>query len=198
MSSIHQVPPSGPCNAHAFRLRPGDPLMSSLKDASEILFARMDPSVSSSAFILTAVGSLRDVTLRLANADANSVGGKGGGGNDIRRWTERFEIVSLVGTFARGGGVHIHASLSDAKGHTIGGHLIEGTIFTTCEVVMGTAKGVSFSRELDEDTGFKELKVGGTDDKSFGVYFRLRGLSLVGLGMLIGAGFQYGISKRRN
>ena len=42
--------------------------------------------------------------------------------------------MSLTGTLSRDG-VHIHISLSDADGNVIGGHLIDGVVFTTCEVV---------------------------------------------------------------
>lgn len=78
-------------------------------------------------------------------------------GNDIKRYTQRFEIVSLTGTFSRNDGCHIHISLADAKGGLIGGHLIDGTVFTTCELVLGTADGVEFGREMDDETGYREL-----------------------------------------
>ena len=165
------VPPSGRCNAHAFRLHPGDPIMQSLKNNVEVILARQKQC--SSAFMMTAVGSVSDITLRLANAskmdDAYSNGNdnfeshtssnaKSSGLNDIRQWSnQRFEIVSLVGTFSRSGGCHLHISLSDATGKTIGGHLIDGIIFTTLEVVIGTIDNVNFSRELDDKTGYKEL-----------------------------------------
>ena len=69
----------------------------------------------------------------------------------------RFEIVSLTGTFSRNDGCHIHISLADAEGNTIGGHLVDGVVFTTCEVVLGTADGVEFVREMDRETGYREL-----------------------------------------
>ena len=77
--------------------------------------------------------------------------------NDIKRYKQRFEIVSLTGTFSREDGCHLHISLADAKGDVIGGHLIDGVIFTTCEVVLGTAEGVEFVREMDSETGYKEI-----------------------------------------
>ena len=174
LPSLIIVPPSGPVTAHALRLRPGEPLMSSLRSAADVILARYPPEKCSSVFVVTAVGSLKDATLRLANAskkdtEANvSIGtsrkNNNGGesldeakGNDIRRWKQRFEIVSLVGTFSRDGGCHLHISLSDSEGRTIGGHLIDGDVFTTVEVVLGTADGVSFVREHDRATGYREL-----------------------------------------
>jgi predicted DNA-binding protein with PD1-like motif len=112
------VPPSGPIQAHVFRLKPGDALMDSLKDRVDLIFARIPQERCSSAFIMTAVGSLSDATLRLANAsriDGDTTDSSGS--NDIRSWkNKRFEITSLVGTFSRAGGCHLHMSLSDAKG----------------------------------------------------------------------------------
>ena len=103
------------------------------------------------------MGSLQDVTIRLANASRFSEE-KDDGTNCIKRYKQRFEIVSLTGTLSRDG-VHIHISLSDADGNVIGGHLIDGVVFTTCEVVLGSALGVDFVREVDQDTGYTELVV---------------------------------------
>jgi predicted DNA-binding protein with PD1-like motif len=149
------VPPSGPITAHCFRLHPNDALMPSLKQAASIILSRIPENTGGSAFVITAVGSLKDVTLRLANASRTD--GDENGGNDIKRYMRRFEIVSLTGTFSRNDGCHIHISLADAEGNTIGGHLVDGVVFTTCEVVLGTADGVEFVREMDRETGYREL-----------------------------------------
>lgn len=180
------VPPSGPIRSHAFRLHPGDDLMPSLRNNVDVILARLNQSRFSSAFILTAVGSVSDVTLRLANASRRDTGEnvespdkssdsalvdcnnhdcrcgltsrRNDGTNDIKRWAkQRFELVSLVGTFSRDGGCHLHASLSDASGITIGGHLVAATVFTTLEVVIGTIDGVEFTRVDDDETGYREL-----------------------------------------
>lgn len=153
--------PSGAVTAHCLRLKPGDELMSSLKSAASTIFENIPNERCGSAFVITAVGSLEDVTLRLANA---SRGGDGDGNDDDVNHTQRyrnkrFEIVSLTGTFGRYGGCHVHISLADAKGYTVGGHLVDGVIFTTCELVLGTAIGVEFVREMDPETGYKELEV---------------------------------------
>ena len=37
--------------------------------------------------------------------------------------------------------------------------LVAGVVFTTVEVVMGTAHGINFTREYDDATGYKELVV---------------------------------------
>lgn len=98
-------------------------------------------------FILTAVGSLKKATIRFANQDSYQV------------FNERFEIVSLVGTLSIHG-IHLHISLSDKNGKTIGGHLVDGClIYTTAEIVIGTSEKLIFQRTVDEMTGYQELEI---------------------------------------
>lgn len=70
----------------------------------------------------------------------------------------RFEICSLVGTLSPDG-LHLHASLGDEAGGVCGGHLVRATVHTTAEIVVGFALSLTFSREMDPVTGFKELVV---------------------------------------
>ena len=150
--------PAGAVTAHCLRLQPGDALMPSLKEAASTILGCLPREQCGSAFVITAVGSLQDVTLRLANA--SRMDGDQNNGNDIKRYdNRRFEIVSLTGTFSRDDGCHVHISLADAEGKTLGGHLIDGVIFTTCELVLGTAVGVEFVRQIDYETGYNELEV---------------------------------------
>lgn len=145
--------PSGLVQAHAFRLQPGDDLVTSLTDAAT---GAIDASPEAgSAFILSAVGSLSDVSLRLATAS----NGRTDSASDMKRIRENVEVVSLVGTFTPIGQKHLHISVSNGKGETFGGHLVAGVVFTTLEVVLGTISNVSFSREHDERTGYTELVV---------------------------------------
>lgn len=97
--------------------------------------------------ILTCVGSLKRATLRMADD------------NIVKNFEEKFEIVSLVGTLSQED-VHLHISLSNKDGKTIGGHLKEGCpVHTTAEIVIGELDDTKFSREFDEETGFKELVI---------------------------------------
>ncbi|KAL3807552.1 hypothetical protein ACHAXA_001136 [Cyclostephanos tholiformis] len=113
--------PSGAVTAHCLRLKPGDELMSSLKRAASTILGGSATEPCGSAFVITAVGSLQDVALRLANASRMD-GDRNNDGNDIRRYrNRRFEIVSLTGTFGRYNGCHVHISLADAEGKTLGG-----------------------------------------------------------------------------
>ena len=131
---------SGRLKTYALRLRPGQDLRRELEGFAKARGLR-------AGFVLTAVGSLTKAALRLADQpDATAFEGK-------------FEIVSLVGTLSPDG-VHLHASLSDKTGRTIGGHLVEGcVIYTTAELVIGEIEGVEFTREQDAETGYKELRV---------------------------------------
>ena len=132
--------PHGDVRAHAIRLGPGDDLRARLEQ-----FAR-DEKIEA-GFVMTCAGSLRRVAIRFADAkDATMLDGP-------------FEIVSLSGTFS-GDGPHLHISVSDATGRTIGGHLGEGSIvYTTAEVVIGEIAGTKFSRVVDPVTTFRELKI---------------------------------------
>lgn len=150
---------TGPIIAHAIRLRPGQDLTSSLVSAAKSAMQRAS-APSPSACILTAVGSLSLVELRMANACANRDSDPNYTAlSPLRIWTEPLEIVSLVGTFAQDGRMHLHISVSDQHGAVFGGHLVRGIVRTTCEVVLGTMQNVTFRRELDEETGYSELVV---------------------------------------
>lgn len=125
---------------YALRLRPGQDLRRELEKFTKERGIK-------AGFVVTAVGSLQKASLRLADrSDATGFEGK-------------FEIVSLVGTLTQDG-VHLHASISDGAGRTVGGHLVEGClVYTTAEIVIGEASGMEFRRETDKSTGYKELTI---------------------------------------
>jgi predicted DNA-binding protein with PD1-like motif len=133
-----------------------------------------------SCVVLTAVGSLRSLTVRLANASKTN--GEAEDDHDhatscYRSWNECLEVTSLVGTFSvtedddnnnSGSGnpdgvemlkKHLHIAVSDRRGQAFGGHLVSGTVHTTLELVLGTIGSVKFCRELDPRTGYGELVV---------------------------------------
>lgn len=129
-----------PMQTYSFRLRPGQDLKVEVE--SFVSQHRIEAGA-----MLTCVGSLTDVTLRLANQDGPTV------------WQGHFEIVSLVGTLSINGS-HLHLSVSDSTGKTIGGHLLEGCkIYTTAEIVIGFMPGLSYVREPDPTFGYRELVV---------------------------------------
>jgi predicted DNA-binding protein with PD1-like motif len=125
---------------YALRLKPNQDLRAELER-----FARENKI--SAGFIITGVGSLKEAKIRLADQSEASL------------FEGKFEIVSLVGTLAESG-VHLHVSLSDKTGKTLGGHLVEGCkIYTTAEIVIGATDEIVFTRETDAETTYKELKI---------------------------------------
>lgn len=131
-------------NTIAFRLKPNQDLKSELEKF-------VHANKINSAYVATCVGSLHEVTLRMAGAKPEA--------QDIRTFHGHFEIVSLVGTLSLQG-VHLHLSVSDDNGRVIGGHLKEGSIVTTtAEIVIGYDQNVNFDRVVDPETGFEELAV---------------------------------------
>jgi predicted DNA-binding protein with PD1-like motif len=122
------------------RLRPGTDLRGSLEGfvaAHQV----------AAGFIVSAVGSLSRASLRYAGKD------------DAVLIVLPLEIVSLSGTLSPQG-CHLHASVSDDAGSVLGGHVLEGCIVrTTAEIVIGIPAGLRFSREMDPETGYRELTV---------------------------------------
>jgi predicted DNA-binding protein with PD1-like motif len=124
-----------------FRLKPGQDLL----DSIEVFVA--DNKIEAGC-VLSAVGSLTHVTLRLANRDT------------YNEYEGHFEIVSITGTVSTNGS-HIHVSISNGDGVTIGGHLVSGCkIYTTVEIVLAGFDDVIYKRELlKNDSGYEELVV---------------------------------------
>lgn len=133
----HQQPMS---DIHPFRLKPG-------QDLKKEIEAYVKANKIKAGYVITCVGSLTDYNLRFANQPEGS---KGSG---------HFEIVSLTGVIAENG-MHLHMSISDSTGRTIGGHLMEGNIiYTTAEIVLGETDSHQFVREKDGTTPWEELQV---------------------------------------
>lgn len=126
--------------AITFRLKPGQDLF----DEIEAVVAQKNIEAGC---VLSAVGSLTHATLRFANREQNS------------QVDGHFEIVSVTGTVSVYGS-HLHISISDRDGKTIGGHLQPGCkIYTTAEMVIAVIEDVVYKRELAEDSGYDELVV---------------------------------------
>jgi len=65
----------------------------------------------------------------------------------------------MTGTVSNHGS-HLHISISDKDGRTIGGHLVSGCkIYTTAEMVIAAFDEIVYKREFAEDSGFEELVV---------------------------------------
>ena len=118
-------------------------LINSLELKSEILSISNENNINA-GIILSSAGSLSKLKIRLDD------------GIKIFEVVEPLEIISLNGTISKER-IHLHISCSKTNGEVIGGHLIEGVINTTCELVIGIIETVSFKGEFDEKTGYNEL-----------------------------------------
>lgn len=124
----------------ALRLGPGQDLRDELEAFAKAKGLR-------AGFVVSAVGSLRELRLRLANQEGATA------------FPGPVEIVSLSGTLSPDG-PHLHLSVSDSTGRTVGGHLVSGSrVYTTAEIVLGEAQDLDFSRQRDEETGYRELQI---------------------------------------
>ncbi|MBC7874143.1 MAG: DNA-binding protein [Ferruginibacter sp.] len=125
---------------YAFRLKPGE----DLKEGIEKLVK--EKSIKA-GWVASTAGSLTDYSIRFANQPGASTG------------SGHFEILSLSGTVSVNGS-HLHISISDSTGKTIGGHLMPGCrIYTTAEIILQATDKYEFSREKDGSTPWEELQV---------------------------------------
>jgi predicted DNA-binding protein with PD1-like motif len=123
-----------------FRLKPHEDLKKALLE-----LARQHKWKA--AAVVTCVGSLEQFHLRYANQENGS------------KQQGHFEIVSLTGTLSESS-AHLHLSVSDSTGRTLGGHLLDDNlIYTTAEIVLVELTDVEFTREKDNTYGYSELKV---------------------------------------
>ena len=134
------MPAKNDTTTYAFRLKPGQDLRQEIEK-----FVK-DKNINA-GWVATCVGSLTNYNIRFANQPNGSTG------------SGHFEIVSLVGTLSTSGS-HIHISVSDSTGKSIGGHLLQGcTVYTTAEIVLQSSTKFIFKREKDGSTPWEELQV---------------------------------------
>lgn len=125
---------------YTFRLKSGQDLFDSIQ-------AFVMKKHVMAGCILSGVGSLIRATLRLADRIENS------------EFQGPFEIVSITGTVSVHGS-HLHLSIADGEGRTLGGHFESGCpIYTTAEIVLAAFPDLVYKREFAEDSGYDELTV---------------------------------------
>lgn len=123
------------------RLRPGDKLRESIYKIAK------EHNIKA-GIILTCVGSLKEINIRLAGAQQNLTN------------QGDYEILCLSGTFNNLEQGHFHLSISDKNGNCLGGHLLSDNIVsTTAELVLGVLPDTSFLRKNDPQTGYLELEI---------------------------------------
>jgi len=125
---------------YTFRLKSGQDLFDSIQ-------AIVVEKHIEAGCVLSGVGSLTHAMMRLANREYSS------------EYEGHFEIVSITGTVSIHGS-HLHISISDEDGKTLGGHFESGCkIYTTAEIVIAVFRDVIYKREFAEDSGYDELTI---------------------------------------
>jgi hypothetical protein len=119
----------------ALRLNPGDDLRGALEASRR------------TGFVVAGIGSLVRAELRLAGEPGpTAIEGP-------------LEILTLSGSLTPDG-AHLHASLSDAAGRVLGGHVCAGCeVHTTAELLVAPLPAGSLSRAFDPATGYAELVI---------------------------------------
>ncbi len=138
---------NSPILIHAMRLKPGEDLRVQIEKY-------VQKNDIAAGWIVTCAGSLTNYNIRFANMENGSAG------------SGHFEIVSLTGTVSKNGN-HLHISISDSTGKTIGGHLLSGCIvYTTAEIIIESTGSLNFKREKDGSTPWEELQIEKATDKA--------------------------------
>jgi uncharacterized protein len=122
------------------RLTPGADLRRALEEA-------LRERSTTSAFVVSGIGSLNEAQLRFAGEPIESaIAGP-------------LEILNISGSLTPSG-AHLHMAISDSSGRVYGGHVTYGNVIrTTAEVLIALLPDGSLTRELDAATGFHELVV---------------------------------------
>ena len=135
-----------PVQTYALIFDKGDEVVSTLE--------RFAQNESLTAAHFTAIGALSEATLGYFDWQAKDYTKI-----PIR---EQVEVLSLVGDVALKGSepkVHTHVVLGTAEGNARGGHLLEGKVRPTLEVIL-TASPSYLKREHDPETGLPLIKIG--------------------------------------
>ncbi len=126
--------------AYPIRLKPAQDLKTEIENL-------VNEKQIKAGWISTCAGSLTNYKIRFANHPEGS--------SD----SGHFEIVSLTGTVSANGS-HLHISISDSTGKTIGRHLMDGCkIYTPAEIIILNSNDFVFKREQDGTTPWDELQV---------------------------------------
>jgi uncharacterized protein len=96
---------------------------------------------------ITAIGAFKAVTLGFFDPDAM----------DYKKFAlpEQVEVLSLIGDVAEKDGesqIHAHVVVGRSDGSTRGGHLFEGVVWPTLEVIL-TEVPSHLRKKVDEETG---------------------------------------------
>ena len=123
----------------------GDEAMAGLKQFAE--------SSKLGAAQFTAIGAFRDVTLGYFDWEKKEY--------QKIPVNEQVEVLSLIGDVAQEEGkpkVHVHVVVGRSDGSTRGGHLMEGHVRPTLEVIL-TESPAHLRKEHDEESGLALIRL---------------------------------------
>ena len=125
------------------RLFPDEDINEKIKEACKLYKVK-------SAVILSGLGQLKNFQLGYFKENKGYI---------INKFETPYELLSLTGNICKQDNefiIHLHAVLSDEKKNVVGGHLFEGKVEITNEIVI-LKTDISVKRILDEKTGIKGL-----------------------------------------
>ncbi|MEE9600779.1 MAG: PPC domain-containing DNA-binding protein [Thermoplasmata archaeon] len=106
-----------------------------------------------SGLVLSGIGALKDFELGWFDIQERRY---------VRsRYESSHELLSLQGTVTLESDppLHVHCSLADVRQKVVGGHLFGGTVSVLAEVAVQVLSEIRLTRELNQQTGLKELKI---------------------------------------
>ena len=125
------------------RLFPDEDIQEKLKEACRLYDIK-------TAVVLSGLGQLKKIQLGYF---------KGKNNYTPKNFDMPHELLSLTGNICKQDGdyiLHLHAVLGDEKKNTVGGHLIEGKVEITNEIVL-LKTDIDIKRKFEEKTGLKGL-----------------------------------------
>lgn len=105
------------------------------------------------AIVISGIGQLKNFQLGYFKEKGNYT---------PQRFEKPHELLSLEGNVSKqeeGYNFHLHAVLGNENKEVVGGHLIEGTVEVTNEIVL-LKTDLEFERKLEETTGLKGMFLG--------------------------------------
>ena len=125
------------------RLFPDEDMQEKLKEACRLYDIK-------TAVVLSGLGQLKKIQLGYF---------KGKNNYTPKNFDMPHELLSLTGNICKQDGdyiLHLHAVLGDEKKNTVGGHLIEGKVEITNEIVL-LKTDIDIKRKFEEKTGLKGM-----------------------------------------
>ena len=130
-------------NIILIRLYPGEDLNNNIKKVCKKYNIK-------NGVILSGIGQLKEIRIGYFKEKNNYL---------QNYFKKTYELLSLTGNICQNNDdfiLHLHVILGDDKKNTIGGHLIEGKVEVTNEIVI-MKTNLNFTRKYEEKTGLKEL-----------------------------------------